>query len=142
MRGRTWEWVHKLPGHATSTLSNPLSFHDGFSVCVCLSMCVRRWYSTTLLRSSMSSCLPSRLKIGPCKFDSSRNEMPDCTNASCRLIRPVASSSNWSSSVSFSSFLYLLVSIKDRRRFDKEQVVDLINVTDHIEEEDLLPLFN
>jgi hypothetical protein len=47
------------------------------------------------------SVLPHRLKIGPCRSASSRSATRDCTNVNCRPIRPAASSSSWSSSVSW-----------------------------------------
>lgn len=57
-------------------------------------------------------CLSSRLRTGPCRSASSKNETPDCTNANCRLIRRAASLSNSSSLVSTEYCILILLAMR------------------------------
>ena len=77
-------------------------FHDGFALVFVLSLIL-----VVVRFLTVCVCL-CRLKIGPCRSASSRSETLDCTNASCRLIRPAASSSSSSSSVSWVLFTLVL----------------------------------
>ena len=57
-------------------------------------------------------CLSSRLRTGPCRSASSKNETPDCTNANCRLIHRAASLSNSSSLVSTEYCILILLAMR------------------------------